>query len=250
MDLISVHVPKTAGTSFRMVLGRVYGPDQIALDYRDVPMDPNAPFNRDPEAWRQSTRALVEGLRPDCRVIHGHFSVTKYRGMFPGARRIAWVRHPVSWMISLYFYWKSVPRTENTFQQRLLDEGLSLAEFVECPEARNRMTRAFLGGVDLADFDFVGVQEYFGDDLRALCRRLGWPAPEAVFENANPAEGYRAEVARIRGDRRFLRRLEALNPEDMRLYERALRLRRRRLRADRRTIFYRRVFAGGIAAIK
>ncbi len=39
MELISLHVPKTAGTSFRMMLVAIYG-DRLRVDYNDYSMVP------------------------------------------------------------------------------------------------------------------------------------------------------------------------------------------------------------------
>lgn len=213
MELISVHVPKTAGTSFWSTLVEVYGVDRIYRDYDYV-------YERE----RFETR----------RVIHGHFSVAKYHGLFPEARRVTWVRHPVRWIISLYYYEKWWPRTPiNHLQCRLHDDDLSLLEYAQHPRARDQVSRYFLYGMDLADFFFVGLTEHFADDLKALARRLGWSEVAPHSDNPNPLPGYAENLQRHLADRPLVRKLEACFEKDMALYERARTLRARRLRRER-----------------
>jgi hypothetical protein len=231
VELISVHVPKTAGTAFGKLLGLVYRPERVVRDYDDFPMNPTAPFNADPVAWRRSADAFIAGIGPEVRALHGHFSVCKYQGHFPNARRVAWVRHPVTWVISLYFFWKTVPMTPNPVRYRLRDENLSLLEFAEIPRVRNQFAEVFFRGLDPEGFDFVGLQEHFADDYAELTGRLNWPTIEPPVENRNPAPEYQESLRRIQADPALWRRLADLNAHDLDLYERAVRIRSLRLQA-------------------
>lgn len=210
MEIVSVHVPKTAGTTFSNVLIRNYGLDQVFKDYA----------NED-----------LRSVRPEHRVIHGHFCVAKYHGLYPEAKRIAWIRHPAAWLISFYFYARTIPRQPgNPAVCRLQDDNLSILEFAEHPTARNVVTRQYLYGLELEEFDFVGVQEHFRTDLDDLSDALGWSRFEVGNDNANPDPTYREELQRYTSDRKLVGRLEALNELDMLFYEQSLRLRDRRRR--------------------
>ena len=125
MDVISVHVPKTAGSTFGSLLGTIYGDERVFKDYDDLPMNPLSRYNVDRADWRSSASARIRSIGPEFRAIHGHFAIEKYDETFPEARRIAWVRHPASWVISLYFYWRNVPTTTHPLIRRLHSEGLS-----------------------------------------------------------------------------------------------------------------------------
>jgi hypothetical protein len=239
MEIISVHVPKTAGTTFGNMLLGLYGAESIHMDYDDWPMNPSSLFHTDRDARRARADEEVRRIGPQSRVVHGHFCAAKYRGVFPEARRIAWVRHPVAWLISLYHFWIDRARDPQFWAQyphqashrmlvRLRDQEISLEEFAEHPEVRDCISRTFLDRVDLDQFFFVGIQEHFREDLRELIGRMGWPQVEVGADNANPARGYHGLVQRYRDDRALMARLEALNAADMDLYERALALRARR----------------------
>ncbi|MGK7895088.1 MAG: sulfotransferase family 2 domain-containing protein, partial [Xenococcus sp. (in: cyanobacteria)] len=90
--VISIHVPKTAGTTFKKVLRQVYHPEEIFFDY----------------AHRGDVRnKMLTNPKPGVKVIHGHFPANKYDSKFPDSRKILWLRDPIKRLISLYFFWKT-----------------------------------------------------------------------------------------------------------------------------------------------
>jgi hypothetical protein len=219
MDLISVHVPKVAGTTFARHLTSIYGTDRVYKDYHDYPMNPLSLINVDRPAWRISANKEIRSIGSEFDVIHGHFVIEKYRGFFPFARRIAWVRHPAAWVISLYYFWRHTPivRTSNTnpLLCRLLDQNLTLLEFAEDPTACNVISRVFLGGLPADEFDFLGVQEHMDDDLSDLCRMMNWPELDLARENTSPEPAYGERIREIHADPRVIDRLVSLNEGDM-----------------------------------
>ena len=233
MELLSLHVPKTAGCTFRNTLFQVYGQAQTRLDYDDGPQNPTTRYNVDREGWRASAIEEIRAIDPAIRVIHGHFAIEKYDGVFPEAARITWVRHPVPWLSSLYYFWKNIPPVHNPpthpLIRRIHLDGITFEEFIEDPYARNQVTGIFLGNKPLESFAFVGIQEHFDADLKDLARMMGWP--EVVVEpvNRNPEPRYEARLGELFGDRGLIDRIISLNERDMDLYEEAVRLRARRL---------------------
>jgi len=228
MELVSVHIPKTAGSAFRNVLRQVYGPDGLFEDYTDWPLDPKSMFNADPAQWRRQREELLHRLGPRYRAVHGHFAVSKYEGCYPKARRVVWLREPLSWLFSLYYFWQNLPRSDNSFHQKLLDERLSLIEFAELPQAQNRFNRTFLNGKPLEQFDFVGLQEHFSEDYQDLVRLMNWPDIQPEFVNANPEPLYQEQLRRLWSNAALIARLTRLNEEDTDVYRQARRLRERR----------------------
>ncbi len=218
MELISVHVPKTAGVTFRTLLRDVYGAQAVHLDYGDRALDPVSTFQTDPARWRAESSRTGESLPPETRVIHGHFGGAKYDQIYPGARKIVWLRDPVARLVSHYHYWCDLPPTAHSLHRRLLDEKLSLLEFARLDGMRNILARVFLRDCRLEDFTFVGVQEKFAKDLRSLGRLLGWPSKLSVgAENRNPRAEYRAATL----SKEEHGEIAALNAEDMAIYRKA-----------------------------
>lgn len=228
VELISVHIPKTAGVSFRNLLKTVYGESAVLFDYADRLLDPAALCHTDRAAWERTQRdPLIARLEaePALRVVHGHFAAAKYTARFPEARRIVWIREPVARLVSHYQYWRGLPHAGHGLHKRVLEENLTLEEFAALEPMRDCMSRLFLDGAALEDFDFVGLQECFDEDLAAAAALFGWPPLEALVENRT---GSSAETL-MSLDPAARRRLEDLNPADMELYRLGLELRRKRI---------------------
>jgi hypothetical protein len=74
--LVSVHLPKTAGTSFRAALQAHYG-NKLLEDYAMLPMQvPRG--RREWQSLRDAYNARDQ-ITPSTRAIHGHFLPVKYR---------------------------------------------------------------------------------------------------------------------------------------------------------------------------
>jgi len=210
--IVSVHVPKTGGVSFREVLAEL-ADGHIVFDYDDRPLSPAPPFARLLRRLRRP--ALPSGTR----VVHGHFVASKYRRLLPAARFATWFRDPVERLASHYHYWLREPDPANATCRRLIEEKLSLAEFAALPEMRDVHHR-FLGGVPVERFAFVGLTERFDESMELFGALFCPERPLAVGRaNANPGRsGERYDLGD--GERAAL---AALNRADVLLHERAVR---------------------------
>lgn len=210
LELISVHLPKTAGTAFRHVLTDIYGLDGVLGDYPPDSM-------HDPEGQ----------IDKQVKVIHGHFPPTKYQGYFPAAKRIIWLRHPLFRLISEYFFAKTIKDRNNLIHARLLDEQLSVLEFAQIPQMRNFISKKMAGMV-LAEFDFVGIQEFYQADLIDLQQMMGWQNFQPIVKNGNRYPQYQKCVQEILSDSSLFDSLAKLNREDLEIYRQALQMRAKR----------------------
>ncbi len=209
--IVSVHVPKTGGETFRDIL-EALTEGHLQRDYADRPLAPMS--------IRQRLRLATARphLESDTRAVHGHFIATKYWRRYPEARYMAWFREPVERLASHYHYWKRQPDRRNPTCQKLIEEGLSLEAFAALPEMRDVHAR-FLGEVPAESLAFVGITERYDDSID-LFRRAFYPALPATTErvNANPErEGDRYDL-----DRATRRSIEDLNAADVELYRAAL----------------------------
>ena len=167
IELISVHIPKTAGTAFRHVLTDVYGLNGVLGDY-----PPNQIYQ--PEITPN----------PQRKVIHGHFLPSKYQGYFPTAKRIVWLRHPLFRLVSEYFFAKTINDRNNVIHAKLLDGNLSILEFAKIPQMRNVLCQN-IEETPLPQFDFVGIQEFYSQDLEDLKKMMGWKNFQPIVKNIN-----------------------------------------------------------------
>ena len=209
--IVSVHIPKTGGVSFREALAEVAG-GRLVQDYADQPLAPRPVWRRLRERLRR-----VE-LPPGTRVVHGHFVAAKYWRVYPEARYVAWFREPIERLVSHYHYWRREPDLSHPLCRRLVEENLGLESFAAIPQMRDVHVR-FLGGVPVERFAFVGLTEHYDEGME-LFRRAFCPEREFTAErrNANPE--------RVAGKPYDLppatrRQLEELNRADLALYDRA-----------------------------
>jgi len=217
LELLSLHIPKTAGTSFRNILKEVYGEDAV------VRWDIN---NRGVVRLNESIYSDKE--LPNARVLHGHYVYSDLKKMFDfdenSVHRITWLRHPVKRVISNYFYLESrlheILKEEQRNLNILSKMQRSLLEYARDEKNRNRQYK-FLDGISLTEFDFVGIQEDFEADLREIANILNWGKyPMPLYQNKTSRK--KNELAE-----EVIKEIEALNSLDMELYRRALVLRKK-----------------------
>jgi hypothetical protein len=205
--IVSIHVPKTGGETFREILEELTE-GHLQRDYGDRPLAPLT--------LRQRLRLATSRphLEPDTRAVHGHFIATKYWRRYPEARYMAWLREPVERLASHYHYWKRKPDRQNPTCRRLMEEDLSLEAFAALPEMRDVQAR-FVGEVPVERLAFVGLTERYDDSLR-LFRRAFYPdmTVETERHNTNPErDGDRYPLEpQVRAS------IEDLNAADVALY--------------------------------
>ena len=120
-EIVSIHIPKTGGTSFWRVLEHIYGPKAV-----------QRVFPREYEA--EAPISVKRGIR----ALHGHFRYADLGQRVQVAspvKLVTWLRNPVDRVISNYHY-----RIE---KQEMTEVGLR--SYAARSTARNRMARHLEG---------------------------------------------------------------------------------------------------------
>ncbi len=214
--VISIHLPKTAGTTFKKVLRQIYHPEEIFFDY---------PHRGD------LRNKMLTNPKLGVKVIHGHFPCHKYNSKFPEFKKIIWLRDPIKRLISLYFFWKTWQILVESDAENLApvkESSLTFIEFAAKPEMQNIIKSKFVQEEKLTDFYFVGIQEFFSEDLHELKAMLNWPEYELEAKNTNPYPEYKLLLEEVLSNQEIVNKISAINQEDMELYREALSLRERR----------------------
>lgn len=220
IQLVSIHIPKTAGTSFRLILEQVYNKKKVArLDI--FPIDKQIKLNN---------KIYNSDILPsNYKIIHGHISLSqvhKRLGIDKNVPVITWLRHPVDRVFSSYYY----------LENRLIEElnenekgssitGLRLQlqrtfkEYITAPTSQNVMSR-FIDIKNLPNLFFIGLQEHFSNDLEYLSKKLGWSGLKEFRKNKIDHQN------KINIELKEL--ILKMNQSDMELYNRALEVRRKR----------------------
>ena len=170
-SVISIHVPKSAGTSLLKLFQVAFGSENVLADYEDRPGNPISQMYLDPVRWEKSRpKSLPAGVS----VVHGHFHPCKYDHI-SDAFRMTFLRHPVCNLISTYLYWKAIPPQPNPLHRYFLDNNLGVFELAQIPLLRYLLSKTYFGGWDMAKLDFIGRHETRKDDLKCLEPLLGCP---------------------------------------------------------------------------
>ncbi|NEP78865.1 MAG: methyltransferase domain-containing protein [Okeania sp. SIO3B3] len=220
-EVISIHVPRTAGTTFKEVIKQVYSSEEIFFDY--------------PHRGGIRNRMLTKP-KPEVKIIHGHFPAPKYNQKFPAAKKIIWLRDPIKRLISLYFFWKSwqiLAASDEQDLENYQEANLSFVEFAEKPEMQNLIKLNFLQNEQLKDFYFVGIQEFFTEDLHELSVMLNLREYELETQNTNPYPEYKLLLKEVLSNQEIINKLSAINQEDIKLYQEALSLRENRRKTSK-----------------
>ena len=175
LPVISIHIPKTAGTAFRAVLEEWFQ-DDLFMFYPDLSRPETRPFS---------------GLLPG-QCVHGHFNRRKGFGLedYAGeklpqkANIITMLRDPYKMIVSLFLYYKyqapqevlekSVlvdqrPRDFKPFFNRFLEsEHYLFSYLLSAPSLTD-------GDIDhyIANYTFIGIQEELEKSVLLLSRILG-----------------------------------------------------------------------------
>ncbi len=213
--LLSVHIPKTAGTSFFKNLQDVYGP-RVRWHNNDwVEITSSEAIER-----REQHRINLIGdpavFARHFDAIHGHFSARKYSGLFGDARLLTFVRDPFQHAVSCYEFAvrsESLPHPgHHAFKARTM----SIFEMIEMYPDHQSM---YLDGVALEEFALIGLHERYEESLALFERIFGVTIPDhGTRENANPRR--RGVAYEISLDVR--RAVERHRAGDIELYRRAL----------------------------
>ena len=219
--LISVHLPKTAGSSFRNSLASHFG-DSMLLDYLDRPTN-QSPVVRNLSSLKASVVLRNKYRAHDLLCIHGHFMPLKYRWLSVHGKKnfVVWLRDPIERVASHYYYWirDYDPKTAGSLRRRVVEERWSLERFCFSSEMKN-IYSSFFWGFPVSSFDFIGITENYESDLNYFAANiLGSELPVSEV-NLNP----RKTTDRYIEDEYLRSSLEKFHLKDMKLYWDALKV--------------------------
>jgi hypothetical protein len=200
MSLFFVHIPKTAGTSFRKGAEKYFTPERIVYDY-GVNSNVTSPFVKEslhvdqPDFW-QFRQALDNPA-----MIVGHVPIVRFVSLWGAGNTISFLREPLQRIASEYEHFVRNMDYKGSFKEFYLDRGM-----------RNRQRRA-LYGVNLEAIGFIGLTERYSESLEMLNDRFATRIPEREDNQGKPRLEDEYEF-----DEEDLVELRKLNRRDIELY--------------------------------
>jgi len=218
--LVSVHLPKTAGRSFRFYLKHIFGQnfvldktDQIlhrSLEERQAQLD---------QFLRSNT--LDNCQKPCC--FHGHFLAYKYLQVLGESNvlYVSWMREPFQRMRSHYEYWQrnyNAARAE-ALHKKVIEEAWSFEKFCFSEQMQNVYSQ-FLWNFPVDKFDFIGITEYYNVDLKYFhSKYLNEKELKVFHEHKNPVK---EKANYSHPEDSFLKDFKEFHKEDYRLFHAAM----------------------------
>ena len=206
---VFIHIPKIAGTSFRLAFSAQFPPHCLLLDYGECASETSQLikkcFYQGPVPNRKEL--LNQFQNKGGNFIGGHFQCQKYLDIFPSATFITFLRSPLQRCFSEYLHMK-----------RLQGETRSFSECIELPRLINLQSK-MLQGLDM-NRCFVGITEYYPRAISLFNKLYGTKLP-MLRKNC-----YRKDVTQEYSQKYFssdvISRFNELNSKDIILYSEQL----------------------------
>ncbi|MBS3821107.1 MAG: sulfotransferase family 2 domain-containing protein [Phycisphaerae bacterium] len=216
--IVSIHIPKTAGTTFGELLARARQ-GRVFYDYHSYEYGRGYTYSAEHGRRLREGRAFIEHFFD---VIHGHFFQSQYAQLFPSARYVTCLRDPIRRLVSHYRHYLSYSgRTD-----------LGLIAFARQKYVRN-MQYQFLAGRDIEDFAHVLITERFAESVRLMAEKFPELGLGAETLGAIPwrNRGRNRPAPAVNPGRLTRLVLRVLLRKEYRLYRRALRRHRREMQS-------------------
>ncbi len=201
--IIYLHIPKTAGTSFRVSAARYFGGDYTLSDY-----GPGSDSTSEEVLAAIYDQEDIDALRAKglkAKFFGGHFSLPKYREVFPQSPVVTFFRDPVDRVVSEFIHFTNHHDYTGT-----------LEEFYTSARFQNRQQRS-LGGAKPTDLDFFGLTEHYEKSLAMFNQRYG-----TRLELAELNKGNYGSTTKLKPSAAQIDEIRHLNQADIAIYETAL----------------------------
>lgn len=206
IKLVSIHIPKTGGSSFNEVLNSNYGEDHVQYFFREDLIE-----------VKEKKVSISEKISPEIEVLHGHFHYKEMKSVIKkdNPKIITWLRDPVERVISNYHWWHY--DINNNPAHGIEGRSIEPLEvYITRKETQNKMSR-FLDGIKLEDLDFIGFLESFKEDLSSVSTQFNWK--ELPIAHKKNSKNFIKQKIEIGDDIR--NKIKDLNKKDVKLYEKA-----------------------------
>lgn len=191
IPLLSIHIPKCGGTSFKEVLKEWYGGNLLLHYY-------NEKEGRVPKKHKLKTWYSKYYKKDLC--IHGHFNHKREFGVdnyYPEIKQaITFLRDPLEIALSVFFYnHRLIKEGKNYRDKKKIEMYNDIDEFLE---NTNSYIKLFLPKEMLIEnvdnyFVHIGIMEHYQKSMDILAEKLGKPKIKVPHKNIsqrtqNPSE--------------------------------------------------------------
>jgi hypothetical protein len=215
--LVHIHIPKNAGSTIHSILDR-----EFKQHHYSFYTDRRGNFLSDVEF-----QSLLNSIPKDTQCFSGHdirpldFATSKELNL----HYFTFIRHPIERAISLYFFEKSRTQSSHISHasfQEYIQERPTHDNAISNWQVQNLTSEASFEAAKstLEQFLFVGLVEHFDKSLLLFNKALtnkGMPKINTIYASKNVSKAKTLNRSSI--DQESREKLEALNTEDIKLWE-------------------------------
>lgn len=199
---VFVHIPKTAGTSFRNALENNF---PVIKDYGSNSDVTNSIVKEFVYGEHSNMCEFYDWFKDNGQILSGHYPLMKYVNFAPASSLLTFIREPLSQVISHYNHFKNNYSYENKFE-----------DFVKNPQFRNLQTR-MLSGIPIGLIGHIGITKYYNQSLELINASLGTDLPVL-----NSNESVKQVVSESSISEQQLQMVKNHNKRDVELYKHCL----------------------------
>ncbi|WP_198655828.1 glycosyltransferase family 2 protein [Salinicola sp. CR57] len=196
-----VHIPKTAGTSFRLGAKAHLGEAKVWHDYGETQRETAPMVVRWAYERRDLWRLWQIVSAQDVKLLGGHVKLEKYAHLAGMRHCFSFVRDPLQRLASEYHHFVRHHGYQDSF-----------SAFYRRHDMINRQSR-FLEATRLEALGFIGLTERYAESLAILNDLYGWQIPGMAENLGHASVDHVYEI-----DPADESALRALNAEDFQLY--------------------------------
>jgi hypothetical protein len=199
--LISIHIPKCAGSSFNLIL-RKWFKRKLYLHY------PNEKKNQKPKKHKIKTGIFNRRLKSGI-CIHGHFNYKRNNGpdhYYPEINQyITFIRDPFEIQLSTYFFVRNVPegRYRDGKPHPIIEHNYTIKEYLEkytkshlCSFFPPNLNEKNFKEIINANYVYIGLADDLKTSVEKLAEKLDFPKIEVPTVNVSPRKEIIPEEAK------------------------------------------------------
>ena len=202
--LLFAHIPKTAGTSFRLSVERHVKGWKVYSDYGET----NATTSRwIRKCYQMDDFSKVNEINEKNTLLAGHFPIRKYLPYYPIDKVITFVRDPVQRVISHYHD-----------LQRRIGYSDSLETYINERKYQNQQSK-FFQDIPIEAVGFIGICEFYDESIELIRKIYDIDVPVKKL-NANKKK--ENDFYYVPGD--IAEQIKETNDKDCQIYDKTLAL--------------------------
>ena len=221
-----VHIPKTAGTSFRMMLYDLFAPSEIIPNVFDIEKNGGS-YPKIHEVLEQKDEHAIKLLR----LMAGHYPYRPTYYFEHKPQTMVFLRDPFQRAVSNLFHLKRRnPRFFNSSFEEIYEQSQRQLVNMQVRYISGHYVKHPLDGADLAvakanlrSFAFIGITEQFNESIDYVEQLFDWKFPELLVRNVNKS------LTTDDLSPELIEKLKASNELDQKLYELGVQLLKERI---------------------